>query len=351
MSLLKFLLGAKFSQRKKWRKRKDEETLKLAKVDLSDPQQKRQLMNCIAYSPGIRSDDEARFVDIWANDSLTSEECSTENVVTVVEVHPEHGDETQDELDPEEGNSEQEAEKEEIIFLPENSEQLLDTQEIYQETDKDKDCLEKIEESTDTDTKLKEAPPESAASSCDSDDEDQIVPTSGSSESTGSTSLTPALSIDMETQTDEVPAAVSLRPNHRYSGGHEMRLLSVALSELEAEMAAAKQQPRACSCSAANPKPAPPSPNVAFTLEKNRQIARENANLLSRLQRTQSKIKRQTALPFRPTESSYAINRRKQQEKIERENLIILRKITDARGRAKRRASTERSTAVFSSYC
>jgi hypothetical protein len=49
-------------------------------------------------SPGIPSDDR-RFVDIWGDDSLTISESSltSENVVTVVEVHAAAEDEKQDE--------------------------------------------------------------------------------------------------------------------------------------------------------------------------------------------------------------------------------------------------------------
>ncbi|CAB3362992.1 Hypothetical predicted protein [Cloeon dipterum] len=334
MSLLKFLLGSKF-QREKWKKRKEQQEEKIiSSVDLSDPHQRRQLMNCIAYSPGIRDDG---FLDSCRDDlSLTISESSTatdfENVITVVEVH----NDTQDELDPEE------------VSLKSRNSIAAD------ESATENRNLETTSIGTD-----------------EEDLPDQRVPdlSGSSSESTGSTTLTPALSIEMETQTEtpifelkqesetqteEIPEAVSLRPNHRYQMGHphEMRLLSVALSELEADMLAAgnhKAAFRACSCSG-NARPNGPSPNVGFSVEKNRQIARENANLLGRLQRTQSKIKRPNATAaFKPAESSYAINRRKQQEKIQRENLIILRKITDARGGPNSKKAAG-SSAMLSSY-
>ncbi|CAB3362993.1 Hypothetical predicted protein [Cloeon dipterum] len=385
MSLLKFLLGSKF-QREKWKKRKEQQEEKIiSSVDLSDPHQRRQLMNCIAYSPGIRDDG---FLDSCRDDlSLTISESSTatdfENVITVVEVH----NDTQDELDPEEVSlksrnsiaadesasqleAEDENDSQEQVDNNFSGEKVLTKEEKITE-----DCTEvKIESELIAEENILAENRNLETTSIGTDEEDlpdQRVPdlSGSSSESTGSTTLTPALSIEMETQTEtpifelkqesetqteEIPEAVSLRPNHRYQMGHphEMRLLSVALSELEADMLAAgnhKAAFRACSCSG-NARPNGPSPNVGFSVEKNRQIARENANLLGRLQRTQSKIKRPNATAaFKPAESSYAINRRKQQEKIQRENLIILRKITDARGGPNSKKAAG-SSAMLSSY-
>lgn len=62
---------------------------------------------------------------------------------------------------------------------------------------------------------------------------------------------------------------------------------------------------------------------------QNREIARENANLLDRLQRTNVRVRKQSSA-LGPPESSASINRRKQQERIQRENLVRMSKFADA---------------------
>jgi hypothetical protein len=133
----------------------------------------------------------------------------------------------------------------------------------------------------------------STAEPTNSDEEelpDQIVPElPGSEHSTRSTTLTPASSIEMhtqtdlaspaagapiretETQTDELgtlPSVVSVRQNHffkPYCDPREMQLLSAALDELEVDgnISASKM----CSCSG-NSRPSPPTPNLSFSTEK-----------------------------------------------------------------------------------
>jgi len=135
---------------------------------------------------------------------------------------------------------------------------------------------------TEEDLPLETSTPDGDRQNSDEDElPDQLVPELAGSEYTESTTLSPTLSIEMETQTDlppvpretetqtdePLPPAVSLRPNHLYKpcDPHEMRLLSVALSELEADMN--KPPSRTCSCSG-NLRPGPSTPNVAFTPEK-----------------------------------------------------------------------------------
>jgi hypothetical protein len=128
----------------------------------------------------------------------------------------------------------------------------------------------------------------SSAEPTHSDEEelpDQIVPElPGSEHSTRSTTLTPASSIEMhtqtdlaspiretETQTDEpstLPSVVSVRQNHffkPYCDPREMQLLSAALDELEVD--GNNSQPKMCSCSG-NSRPGPPTPNLSFSTEK-----------------------------------------------------------------------------------
>jgi hypothetical protein len=131
----------------------------------------------------------------------------------------------------------------------------------------------------------------STAEPTNSDEEelpDQIVPElPGTEHSTRSTTLTPASSIEMHTQTDlaspaagapretetqtdepsKLPSVVSVRQNHffkPYCDPREMQLLSAALDELEVD---GNSPPKMCGCSG-NARPSPPTPNLSFSTEK-----------------------------------------------------------------------------------
>jgi hypothetical protein len=49
MSLIKFLLGASLGQRKRWKHEEEEKKKSISKVNLADPEERRHLMNCIAF--------------------------------------------------------------------------------------------------------------------------------------------------------------------------------------------------------------------------------------------------------------------------------------------------------------
>lgn len=133
----------------------------------------------------------------------------------------------------------------------------------------------------------------STAEPTNSDEEglpDQIVPElPGLEHSTCSTTLTPASSIEMHTQTDlaspagapretetqtdessKLPSVVSVRQSHLfkpYCDPYEMELLSAALDELDM----AKSPPKLCNCSG-NARPSPTTLNLSFSTEKVRRL-------------------------------------------------------------------------------